>query len=342
MKQRHLTPEILVTRLGDYLVEKGLVTPQEVNQALEIQAVSRRQGAPPQLLGKILVQMGAINQEDLDEAVTEQIIQLKNALQDANSMLEQRVRERTAELELALKKLAELNQLKSNFVSNISHELRTPLTHIMGYLHLLSSGQMGLLSPDQAQALSVMERSSDRLEKLIDDLLQFSIMEPDQVKLDLQFFDLGVLSHEIIAHFSEKMASRGLHFSQVIPATPFTVHADAEKISWLIGQLLDNALKFTPQGGEVELTLQKVAPFVRVSVRDTGIGIPPERIPEIFEPFHQLDGSSTRRYGGVGLGLALASNIAEAHGMILGVSSEVGKGSEFYFQLRLLRQDEDQ
>lgn len=334
-EKQPLSPEVLVTRLGDYLVEKGLVTDQELKQALDLQAASREAGAPPQLLGKILVQMGAIDQTELDQAVTEQIIQLKNALQDANLLLEKRVQQRTADLEQALRKLSELNQLKSNFVSNISHELRTPLTHIKGYLELLRGEEIGPLLPEQIRALSVMTRSTDRLEKLIEDLLQFSMTEPGQVTLNLQVFNLGALGRRVAAQFAAKAEAQGLQFNYEAPELNLAVKADEEKITWLIGQLLDNAIKFTPTGGEIQFSLKKEDQFVRVSVRDTGIGIPPEKIREIFEPFHQLDGGSTRRFGGTGLGLALVNNIIKAHGVALHVESEMGQGSEFYFDLTL-------
>lgn len=330
-----LSPEILVTRLGDYLVEKGLITPQELDRALDIQAAAQKEGKKPQLLGKILTQIGAIGQETLDQAITEQIIQLKNALQDANRQLERRVQERTADLELALKKLSELNQLKSDFVSNISHELRTPLTHIKGYLELVGGEELGPLNPEQLRALAVMKQGTDRLERLIEDLILFSMTEPGQVTLNLRVFDLAILCQKISTQFFVKAEAHGLQWMREIPEISLLVKADEEKITWLIGQLLDNAVKFTPTGGKIWLVLEKDDPFTRVTVRDTGIGIPAGKISEIFEPFHQLDGGTARRFGGMGLGLALARNIAEAHGAVLHVKSEVGKGSEFFFNLNL-------
>ena len=331
-----LSPEILVTRLGDYLVEKGLITSQELDHSLAIQSAAQKEGQKPQLLGKILIQIGAIDQETLDQAITEQIIQLKNALQESNHQLERRVQERTAELELALKKLSELNQLKSNFVSNISHELRTPLTHIRGYLELVGSEDLGPLNPEQLRALAVMRQGTDRLERLIEDLIFFSMTEPGQVTLNLRIFDLALLCYKISTLFFVKTEARGIQLGCEIPEISLLVKADEEKITWLIEQLLDNAVKFTPTGGKIRLALEKEDSFVRVTVLDTGIGIPKEKISELFEPFHQLEGGTARRFGGTGLGLALARNIAEAHGAVLRVKSEVDKGSEFSFNLNLL------
>ncbi|MCC6148127.1 MAG: hypothetical protein IT308_11230 [Anaerolineaceae bacterium] len=334
-----LSPEILVARLGDYLVEKRLISSEELKHALELQARFQQEGKKPQLLGKILIQIGAIDAETLDQAITEQIIQLKTALQDANRQLERRVQERTAELELALKKLSELNQLKSDFVSNISHELRTPLTHIKGYLELIYSEELGPLQAEQMRALAVTRQSSDRLEHLIEDLIQFSMAEPGQITLNLRIFDLPLLCQKIAKQATVKARAHDLQFVPQIPQASLFVKADEEKISWLIEQLIDNAIKFTSAGGTIQLSICFDDPFLKIIVQDTGIGMAPEKIPQIFQPFHQLNGGASRRYGGTGLGLALARNIAEAHGTILYVVSEVGKGSEFSFNLRVVHQE---
>lgn len=331
-----LTPEILVTRLGDYLVERGWVSVLDLQQALDRQEELRQKGLTPPLLGKILVQMGLIDQSLLDQAITEQIIQLKTALQDANRRLERRVQERTADLELALQKLSELSQLKSDFVSNISHELRTPLTHIKGYLELLYEEELGQLQPDQTRALSVMLRSLDRLERLIEDLINFSMTERGQITLNMRPFDLSFLSQKIAAETMVKAEAHDLQFTWENVHENLIIRADEEKIHWTIAHLLDNAIKFTPAGGKIHLIIDRNDRFVTVRVQDTGIGIPPDKLAEIFEPFHQLEGGATRRYGGTGLGLALVRNIAEAHGARIQVTSETGKGSEFSFELKLV------
>ena len=137
-----LTPEALVPRLGEHLVQNGLISDAELQKALAYQ--KKRQVAGEQcLLGEALMSLNLLTRRQIDHAVTEQIIQLRNALEDANRFLERRVQERTAELQEALRKLSELNQMKANFVANISHELRTPLTHVKGYLELLTTGSLG-------------------------------------------------------------------------------------------------------------------------------------------------------------------------------------------------------
>jgi len=328
-----LTPEILVPRLGDYLLEKGLISRQVLEKALQIQRVRRIPDQPVPLIGNILIEINAIDRATLDEAITEQILQLRNALESSNQQLEQRVLERTAELEQALAKLAELNQLKSNFISNISHELRTPLTHVKGYLELLAARDLGPLTTDQEQAIFIMEKSSARLERLIEDLILFSNAENEQINLQIQPFELNRLFDDVLLQSSTKSDEHKVTIQQDYPAQLPKVNADREKIGWVILQLVDNAIKFSNPGGKVLLKAETENNFVNISVIDNGIGIPEDKIEEIFEPFHQLDGSSTRKFGGTGLGLSLARKIIEAHGSILRVTSKINQGSKFNFLL---------
>jgi signal transduction histidine kinase len=330
-----LTPEVLVTRLGDYLVERGTISDEDLHGALALQQELRETGKQAPLLGQILITMGVITRETLDQAVTEQILQLRGALENYNKFLEKRVQERTAELELALSRLSELNQMKSNLVANISHELRTPLTHIKGYIELLISEGLGPLTTDQEQALDVMESSSERLERLIEDLLLFSMAEKDQIILHIRPFNLNKLCNELMDRSANNADQRNIKLHYEYAAEPVLIDGDEEKIAWAITQLLDNAIKFTPPGGSAEINIEVEGKFARLAVADTGIGIPPEKFDEIFESFHQLDGSSTRRYGGTGLGLSLVKKIIEAHGSVIHVTSEVDHGSTFTFLLKL-------
>lgn len=327
-----ITPEILVPRLGDSLIEKGQLTPDGLKQALEYQQ-QKEEGGQPCLIGQALLELGLINREILDQVVTEQILQLQTALQNANRDLEARVRERTTELEQALNRLAELNQLKSNFIANISHELRTPLTHIRGYLELIIDDGLGPLNQDQADALDVMQRSEERLERLIEDLIEFSLVARGELTLQVAPTDLIELFEETLMKYMGKCESKGLSLKADYPPNLPKVKADAQKISWVLLQLMDNAVKFTDPGGRVQLGAKPDGKLVTIYVYDTGIGISAEKITEIFEPFHQLDGSATRRYGGTGLGLAMTRQIIEAHGSKISVRSKVGEGSYFEFTL---------
>jgi signal transduction histidine kinase len=152
--------------------------------------------------------------------------------------------------------------------------------------------------------------------------------------LRLESVNLNKVAGEVITYSRPKANDRSVTLTfDIRPDIPF-VQADEEKISWAILQLVENAIKFTSKGGKVTLTIQpETDTLVQVSVSDTGIGIAPDRMDEIFEPFHQLDASATRHYGGTGLGLALVKEIVSAHGSIIEVKSDQGKGSTFSFPL---------
>jgi signal transduction histidine kinase len=328
-----LTPEVLVPRLGEHLVRAGQISEQDLQKALAYQKEKQKEGQHC-LLGEALIDLNFLSRRQIDQAVTEQIIQLRNALEDANRFLEHRVQERTAELQEALHKLSELNQMKANFVANISHELRTPLTHVKGYMELLSTGSLGPLTEDQKNALQVTQRATGRLESLIDSLILFSLAARGEMTLRLTPVNLNTVAGKIINYSRPKAQDRNVSLNFDIQPDIPPVQADEEKISWVILQLIDNAIKFTPSGGQVNLSIRKESDtLVMVSVADTGIGIPANRLEEIFEPFHQLDASSTRRYGGTGLGLALVKEIVSAHGSLVSVKSKDGQGSTFSFPL---------
>src|SRR5512135_1451603 len=328
-----LTPEMLVPRLGEALVRGGHITEVDLQKALAYQQEHVGQGGA-MLLGQALLELKAIDQARLDQAVTEQIIQLRSALQAANRTLERRVYERTAELEAALQRLSELNQMKANFVANISHELRTPLTHIKGYIELMIADSLGPLTEEQRHAMQVSQKASNRLENLIDDLIMFSMAARGELSLKQEPLDLRRLVNVAARNATPKADERGVSVSVTANEALPLVQGDSEKIVWVLNQLLDNAIKFTPSGGRVNISLKEESSnLVMVSVTDTGIGIPANRMQEIFEPFHQLDGSSTRRAGGTGLGLSLVRQIVEAHGSLLDVSSIEGRGTTFKFPL---------
>ena len=334
-----ISPEVLVPRLGEQLVRMELITREELDKALDYQRLRAAQGNPS-LLGQAVIELGFLDRPTLDSAITAQLIRLRAALEDANRNLEYRVQQRTAELEEALRKLSQVNQLKANFVANVSHELRTPLTHIRGYLELLSTESLGDLNGDQKKALEVSMRSAGRLQNLIDDLILFSLAARGEMSLTLKPLDLNRTISAVLTRAVPKAQEQKLQLSvNIDPSLPF-IQADEEKLSWVLSQLLDNAIKFTQPGGSIELSGQlENEKMVNISVTDTGIGIAPERIKEIFEPFHQLDGSATRRFGGTGLGLALVRQIVEAHGSVINVNSELEKGTAVTFLLLVARNE---
>lgn len=330
-----MAPEVLVPRLGEILIEKGYITSSGLQQALEYQRAQVQAGKSC-LFGQSLLALNLIDRETLDAVITEQIVQLQQALHQSNRQLEKRVQERTNELRQALQKLSELNDLKSNFVSNVSHELRTPLTHLKGYLMLFADGSLGALSPEQQQAVDVMLRAEARLEQLIEDLIQFSLMARGELSLNKRKTSLSDLLMNAGMRAARLAKARRVEVRLDLAEDLPMVWIDADKMAWVLLQLLDNAIKFTPQGGLVVLAARAVDNLASISVTDNGIGMSPDRLDEIFEPFHQLDGSSTRQYGGTGLGLALVKRIVEAHGATIQVQSEVGKGSRFEFSLPVM------
>ena len=332
-QQVKLTPEMLVPRLGDYLVQRNYITETDLQKALAHQQ-EKMTDNQAYLLGQALVDLKLINRAVLDQAVTEQIIQLRSALQAANRNLERRVQERTAELQKALERLSELTQMKANFVSNISHELRTPLTHVKGYLELMVTESLGSVSEEQRHALEVSQKAAARLEAMIEDLIMFSLASKGELSIKQGSVDIRRLANLVVKAAEEKAASRDVTVHAVVEDQVPHVQADSQKIAGVLSHLLDNGIKFTPAGGRVVLNVKPDSGnLVTISVVDTGIGIPLSRVSEIFEPFHQLDESSTRRFGGTGLGLSLVRQIVEAHGSMLDVQSTEGHGTTFRFPL---------
>jgi signal transduction histidine kinase len=328
-----LTPEMLVPRLGDALVRAGHISKADLQKALDYQQEQVALGKS-RLLGQALLDLELLDQATLDQAVTEQILQLRSALEAANRNLEQRVQERTAELQEALQRLSELSQMKANFIANISHELRTPLTHLKGYLELLVTESLGRLSEEQQRALAVSQRASGKLENMIEDLIMFALASRGEMSMKQEPIDIGRLVSLAVKTAAQKGEERGVMVTVAADNNLPLVQGDPQKIGWVIHQLLDNAVKFTPSGGHVLAHLnEEGASLVMISITDSGIGIPSDRLQEIFEPFHQLDGSSTRRAGGTGLGLSLVRQIIEAHGSLLDVQSMEGKGTTFRFPL---------
>lgn len=327
-------PDVLVPRLGEFLIQRGLLTEEQLQQALKFQK-EQASHSSGKMLGETLVEMNLIKRPDLERAIVAQVLDLQAALQASNRQLEERVAQRTAELEEALKKVNEVNHLKVDFVSNISHELRTPLAQIKGYAVMMRDGMLGELQAEQSEAIHATITAAERLEQLIEDLIRFASAARGELVIGSSVFSLSDLIHSMVNRAYTKAIKSNLQLKAEVPDQPVFVRGDVEKLSWVLLQLIDNAIKFTPGGGAVTLRVKprQDGRLVAVTVQDTGIGIPPDRIPELFQPFHQLDGSSTRRYGGTGLGLALVHRIVEAHDSRIQVESAVGKGSTFTFEL---------
>lgn len=325
---------MLIPRLGDLLIEKGLITHGALEFCLKKQAKLKTQGDTI-LIGQVLVQEGLIDEDTLSGVVTEQILELRNALVGANQKLEDRVRERTAELEVALKKLEELNRTKSSIISNLSHELLTPLNHMKGYLELLNTESLGCLNKEQAEAIKVIQKSYNKLEQMISDLLQFSEYSHGNQYIKKSAITLSDFLTSPLTNATKLAEERKINFKTNIPEPAPQVMGDAEKLMAVMNQLLDNAMKFTPANGNVLVKVEVQTDVVSITVADTGIGIPKDRVDEVYQPFHQLDESAARRYGGTGLGLAIVKRILDEHNARYSLKSKVNQGTIFEFKLPL-------
>ncbi|MFO7693060.1 MAG: HAMP domain-containing sensor histidine kinase [Vicinamibacterales bacterium] len=324
--------DAMLSRFGEFLTKRGYITSGELEAGLARQRELAGSGSR-ETLGQVLLEMRVMTREQLELASVEQVQELQSALRAANAQLEQRVADRTRELEQAYKKLTELDRLKGNFISNVSHELRTPLTKIKGFNALMAAGDLGPLTDEQRQAVEVMARGVCELDRLVGDLIQFAAGARGQMVLRLAAVPVADTLERAAAAVRARAAAQGLSLRYYAPAPGIEVKADAEKLRWVLDQLLDNAVKFTPAGGRVEAGAEPASGRVRIWVADTGPGIAADRLPELFEPFHQLDGSTTRRRGGTGLGLALVKMIVVAHQGTVSVDTQAGGGSRFTVDL---------
>jgi signal transduction histidine kinase len=229
--------------------------------------------------------------------------------------------------------LQQLDRMKSDLLANVSHELRTPLTAIQGYTEAMEEGLLGAVSEEQREAFQVVKRNSRRLMGMIEQLLGFSRLEAGVGKLELAAFDLGEVAAQVVGSVR---AGHGpeLDLRLEAPAGLPVVRGDAGRIAQVLENLVTNAVKFTPAGGEIRVRVRRRGEEeVEVAVADRGIGIPAAAQPRIFDRFYQVDGSSTRAYGGMGLGLAIVREILDAHGRDIQVESEEGQGTTFRFSL---------
>ncbi len=230
-------------------------------------------------------------------------------------------------------RLLEMDQVKRRFFANVSHEFRTPLLLIRGPLQDTLTEGNGMFDPRARRQLELALQNTHRLERLVDELLDLSRLESDAMQLRLQEGDLAGFVQDLVrAHAPLAERKRlALHFFSDADALPWRF--DAGKIGKALGNLLSNAIKFTPEGGRIQVSVAHSERQVSISVRDSGIGIPEEALPRIFERFYQVDGSAARVHGGSGLGLALARELALLHGGDISVASKPGFGSRFVLQL---------
>jgi signal transduction histidine kinase/DNA-binding response OmpR family regulator len=296
--------------------------------------------------GEISILIDSFNQ------MMTQIENGKASLQKAHDELELRVEERTAELVAAQKKVEDYSEsilrakedierasrFKDQFLSTMSHELRTPLNAVLGFSELLADDRYGPLTERQARYVNHIHTSGQHLLRLINDILDLSKIEAGRLQLNIE--DVAVdFSFAEVCESLHPLVNKNEH--QLVQHAPrgLAVRADGTRFKQMLMNLLGNAIKFTPKGGKIELVAKQVDDMVRIEVRDSGPGIPPEEKQRIFEAFHRM-GQNEKISEGTGLGLAITRRLVELHGGQLSVESEVGAGSCFFFTLPAVRWSE--
>jgi PAS domain S-box-containing protein len=237
-----------------------------------------------------------------------------------------------AELREALHAAQAANRARNQFLAMMSHELRTPMQAVLGYADLLLAGANGALSPEQSDDIRTIRRGAERLITLVGQMLDLSRLEAGQLDLVLEQVDLGRIIEQVREDVAPQAAAKGLALDIALPSSLPVVTGDPQRVRQILLNLVGNAVKFTERGG-VRIVAGETAEGVSVAVSDTGVGIPPEALPHIFQEFRQAESGMTRRYDGAGLGLAIARGLAAQHGGTITVQSEPHVGSTFTLHL---------
>jgi len=230
--------------------------------------------------------------------------------------------------------IVELDKMKSDFVANVSHELRTPLMAISGAIELLTSYAEKMVNDKKVNLfLGLITRNTERMRTLLNDLLDFSRLESNQLKLSPSKYMLDVQLAETIQDLEMKAHEKDININFQQPDGHIEVFSDHERIKQVIANLISNSIKFTPEGGKIDVTCESDGKTVEFSVSDTGVGIPLDKQSKIFEKFYQVDTSSSRTHGGFGIGLSICKSVVEKHGGEILVSSLPGNGATFTVKL---------
>ena len=266
-------------------------------------------------------------------------LRLLEEMQTMNRELETRIAERTQELERANRRLQDLDRLKSELLANVSHELYTPLNSIVGFSQALLDGIRGPLMADQAQMVENIRSAGERLKGSFDDLIDMAQLRADEQVVYPQSVPVAPMLQGMRALVERSAQEKEVEIAIEITPDVETVWADEVKLKRMLYELLNNAVKFTPAGGRVTLQAMLYRPEqpheLRLAVSDTGIGIPADELEGIFDLFRQVDASLSRRFGGLGLGLAIVRHYAELHGGRVWAESKPGLGSTFTLALPL-------
>ncbi|MDD2850560.1 MAG: ATP-binding protein [Desulfuromonadaceae bacterium] len=232
--------------------------------------------------------------------------------------------------------LKKAENMRRDFVANVSHELRTPVTVIKGYAETLLDGTLESDPASAARFVGIISSHSDRLANLVNDILTLSSLEVKGTLLELHPLDISGTIAKACMLLQERAAQKSITIqNNAVGDSLPRVMADQGRLEQIVVNLLENAIKYTPDGGSIHLSTESDGEFVKVSIVDTGIGIPFKDLPRIFERFYRVDEARTREQGGTGLGLAIVKHIVQLHGGTVSVSSETGKGSVFSFTVKI-------
>ncbi len=231
-------------------------------------------------------------------------------------------------------KLEQLDQMKNDFVSSVSHELRSPLTALKGFLQMFQMGLTGPMNDMQKENLTLMLQCTDRLGRFVNNILDVAKLEAGMMDFTIQPLDPRAVAAEITALFQPQATSEKIRVYLEAPQTVSNVQADSDKLRQVFTNLVNNAMKFTPEGGEIKIWIKEELKTVKMGVSDTGVGIPANELPKLFNKFEQVKATKEKAKGhGTGLGLTIVKQIVEGLGGKIGVESVMGKGTTFYFVL---------
>jgi signal transduction histidine kinase len=290
-----------------------------------------------------------VNTEEDDSALEElsrqnrDLVQVLGELEEKREMLERlntKLEESNRELNEANARLRELSAMKEEFLALTTHDLRSPLTVISGVINFFTSGRLGEMTAEQKNMVAMMERNTQNLIELVNDLLDASKLESGTMRLDAATIELRGLVGELREQMQPLAREKEIALEEDLPEDLPELRADRAKLRRVLVNLVSNALKFTPKGGRVRLGASREGAFVRVSVADTGVGIPREDLHDIFDKYAQARSRATRSEKGTGLGLYITRQLVELHGGKISVQSEVGKGSTFSFTIPVAESDE--
>lgn len=235
----------------------------------------------------------------------------------------------------------ELEKMKSNFLSVVSHELKTPLHSIKGFVDIILMDKTGPVTEIQRDFLETVKQQTNHLQRMIDDLLEFSRLESGRVSMRLSPVDIPVVVEAVVDKLTPLADTAEVTLINLVPENLSAISADPWRLEQVVTNLVDNAIKFTPVQGTVTIRAEEKEDIIQVSVQDTGIGIPPGQLDRVFDRFYQIDGGVNRLYKGTGLGLTICRHIVEHHGGRIWVESDYGHGATFYFTISKHLQSDD-